>query len=285
MAGALMSERLSRRRFLAGVSVCTAGLAGCSSRDAVESLSGPSFDTIVDDVSVESKEVVLELASSDVTEAVLIGPDGTAFDSQLLDSGVRTVRFPILELDLQLSRSSHYTPGEYEVIVVVADGTEYSQPLSIEPDLQVTAVEQYRDGESLDDLAALAITIQNNGTGPTWVYDITFEEALNYSANGTISEFPAISYLKEPTTSEELILSLGEDQRYLSNSWPLALPENQDCSGTEHNFSAHIGVADGNPLNLDLAAHFDGESHSIGFVSEVVCTEISVNWTVNNEAI
>jgi hypothetical protein len=284
MEGALMAPPHSRRAFLTGTVGAGIGLAGCGSSSSVEGLRTPTFESVVSGVTVESQEIVLSLSSSDVTEAVLIGPDGTAFDSQTVETGERTVRFQIIELDLSLSRYSHYTPGMYEIFVV-ADDEEFSQSLSLVPELQITAVEQYRDGERDIDLSRLAFTVENVGTGPTWVYDFAFEGAPNYTANGTLSDNYEILYLQLPTTADDAILSPSEAQRYVTSAWPLALPEDSDgCVGGELRFLTQIGVADGNHLSTELIADFSGESYTVGIAEEVVCTDVSVSLAGSTDA-
>jgi len=274
-----MSPRFTRRTFLAGVSASTLGLAGCASNGAVEALGGRSFDSLVSGVTVEAREVVIELDSRDVTEVVLIGPDGTAFDSQAVTTGVSTVRFPIIELDLELSTSSHYTPGEYELIAVV-DEAEFSKKVMIAPDLRISAVEQYREGDSPTDFARISFSVENVGTGPTWIYDITFDNAPNYSADGILLEEPAIPYVRSPTTASGLILEPGEEQQYLCESPPLTLPESTPaCGGPEQNFVATLGVADKNHIDVGISARFDGESDTIALTEKVVCTDVSLDQT------
>ena len=285
MEGALMTPRHSRRAFLTGTIAAGIGLAGCGSSSPVESLRTPTFESIVSGVTVESQEVVLRLSSSEVTEAVLIGPDGTAFDSQTVETGERTVRFPIIELDVSQGSYSHYTPGTYE-LVIVADDEEFSQQLPLVPELQITAVEQYRDGEAPVDLSRIAFTIENIGTGPSWVYDVGFEGSPNFTADDELSGYPGIPDLEEPTTEAELLLAPDVEQRYIDGSNPLS-PRTSEytCQSSIPSFVSRVGVADGSILSAELNPTFGGDSISFGFSDRFVCTEVELNWTVIEESL
>ena len=273
-----MSSQHTRRAFLAGVSVSSLGLAGCTSRGDVRELTGPTFDSLVSDITVGSQDVVVELASSDVTEVVLVAPDGTAFDSQKVQTGVNTVRFQIIELDLELASSSHYTPGTYE-IVVVANDTEFKQVLSIVPDIQLTEVRQYRTGESPSDLARIVFTVTNVGTGPTWIYDAAFDDAPNYTANGDLNGTPSIPYLQSPTTADELIVAENKTQSYLDASKPLAFPEaDYSCERESQLFRMRIGISDGSVIETELHPTCNGDRISLNLVDRAVYTRTEIEW-------
>ncbi len=273
-----MAPPYTRRAFLAGVTGSSLGLAGCASRGEVREATGPTFESVVSDVTVGSREVVIELASSDVSEVVLVGPDGTAFDSQRVQTGVRTVRFQLIELDPEIGSSSHYTPGTYE-IVVVADDTEFTKELLIEPDIRLTDVRQYREGDAPVDLARIVFTVKNVGTGPTWVYGASFEDSPNYTANGDLNGTPSIPYLQSPTTADELIIGENESQDYIDWSRPLAFPTTENnCERHPQSFSMRFGVADGSATETILTPTCGGDEIELYLVDRSVYTQTEIEW-------
>ncbi|WP_284010428.1 hypothetical protein [Haloarcula pelagica] len=277
MERTLMSPRYSRRAFLAGVTGSSLALAGCASRDVGEPTS-PSFESVVSDVTVGSRDLVVELSSDDVTEAVLIGPDGTAFDSQPVEAGVRTVRFQIIEFEPGFNTSSHYTPGLYELVVVI-DGTELKKELSIIPDIRLTGVRQYREYDSPADLARIVFTVDNNGTGPTWIYDATFEDAPNYTANDDPIDNASIPYVDLLSSKDKFIVGPGENQSYLNNSKPLAFPEvGHSCERQPRPFRMQIGIADGSTIETVLTPTCGGEKISLDLVDRVVYSRTEIEW-------
>ncbi|WP_324665395.1 hypothetical protein [Haloarcula sediminis] len=220
----------------------------------------------------------MELASNDIEEVVLIAPDGTAFDSQRVQTGVRTVRFQIIEFTPGRNTSSHYSPGTYE-IVVVANDTEYRQELSLVPDLRLTDVRQYREGDSPADLARIIFKMENVGTGPTWIYDAVFQDSPNYTANGDLNVLPSIPYLQSPTTADELIIVENETQSYIDSAKPLAVPEaERDCEQQSQPFHMQIGVADGSVIETNLSRTCEGDRIPLPFVDRVVYSRTKIEW-------
>jgi len=271
-----MSSHYNRRAFLVGLTGSSLGLAGCASRGEAGGLTGPTFDSLVSDVSIGSRDVVVELASSDVTEVVLIAPDGTVFDSQQVQTGASTVRFQIIEFDSGSNITSHYLPGTYN-LVVVADDSDFRQELSLVPDVQITGVRQYREGNSSFDLARIVFTAKNAGTGPTWVYDATFEDAPNYTANNDLINEPSIPYVELPTSEGDYIMSSGEEQSYLITSNPLAFPETE--SNYERQFQPfvmQIGIADSSSIETTLIPTYGGNQVALSQVDRVVYSRVGL---------
>ncbi|MBX0297894.1 hypothetical protein [Haloarcula nitratireducens] len=278
-----MTSRLSRRAFLSALAAGSAVSAGCATRGAVDAVASPSFDSIVESMTIGTYDIVLELADESVTHASLIGPDGTAAQSKQIEPGVRTVKFPILRFDPPWGDTKHYTPGTHEVVLVV-DETEVSRSLSLVPELRITDIAQYRDGESVADLSKLVFTVENTGTAATWIYDIGFEGAPNFAADGTISDQHGYLDVEFPTTGEELTIAPGESQQYIAHSWPLALPETAPrCEGTEHPFTVRLGAADGSILTADLSPQFSGDPNTVGFADDTVCSNVSIDWESRDE--
>ncbi|WP_135303741.1 hypothetical protein [Haloarcula amylovorans] len=234
-------------------------------------------------MTVGTYDIVLELADENVTHASLIAPDGTAAQSKQIEPGVRTVKFPILRFDPPWGDVKHYTPGTHEVVLVV-DETEVTRSVSLVPELRITDISQYRDGETVSDLSKLVFTIENTGTAATWIYDIAFEGAPNFAADGTISDQSAYPDLEFPMTGDELTIAPGASQQYIAHSWPLALPETAPrCEGTEYPFTARLGAADGSILTADLSPQFNGNPSTVGFADDTVCSNVSLSWESRDE--
>lgn len=264
---------------LATLSGGLCALAGCSGgKSSVEPTPvADSTPSAFESLEVTADAIVVSLgADHNVTELSLIGPDGRAVTTVDVETGVRTVDVPILELNPERSGYEHYQPGEHELVAVLED-SEVSTTLSLEPDLHVTAIEQYRDGSKTADLGKLAVTVENRGTGPTWVYDIAFEEAPNFAVNDELTTNPGIPKIGSPTTAKEATLEPGQEQTFITDDVPLLLPDSGDRTcGEPIEFIVKIGTPLSEVPLYKTQADTGGEQKSVSFLAGEVCTEVTI---------
>jgi hypothetical protein len=270
--------RVGRRTFLkAGLAASVAGLAGCASSDEDDAES-PTADGIAafSGIDVADGDLIVELADESVTGVNLIGPDGTLFGQQSVASGVSTVRFQLIELEL--SQSSHYTPGEYELVAERGEESA-SQPLELRPDLRVREIEQYRDDDDPSAPARLAAVVENNGNAPTWIHDQVYRDAPYWAANDELGTNPRIPYLHKPEELDDLILRPGDERTYVGSSEPLRFVDEDvdaaDCSlSTE--MTVVLGTAVEEPLEKQIRITAGGDPAPLGVRDGYICSDVSV---------
>jgi hypothetical protein len=255
-----------------------AGMAGC----ADEATSGPSSDTqtggrsVVQDVAVDAGHLVVRLREDhDVTGVTLIAPDGTLFTEHSVAVGVTTVRLELLDIQPGLGGYDHYEPGEYE-LVAVRDQESVRVPVDLQPDLRIVSVRQYRDGDRPSDLGKLVVEVENVGTGPTWVHDITYRDAPNWVVNNPLSSDPGILKLTQPTNPTDAILSPNGSSSFVGITTPILFvgDSTPSCSSVS-DFSVIIGTAVRRDLEVQIRAMVSGTAQLAG-PREYTCDEISV---------
>ena len=269
---------LTRRAFLrAGLGASATGLAGCGKSNAESSTATPSpqeDDSVFDGVAVEGDFLVVDLAETDDLSAVnLIAPDGTLYRKRSVEPGVRTVRFRLIELEL--SQSTHYPPGEYE-LVAVADEVVESRPLELRPELRIRDVTQYRGEDSIDK-ARLAVVVENTGTAPTWIYDIAYRNAPYREANDRVASSRDIPRLVEPQELGALFVYPGEKKRFVGLEQPLRFmgEETIDCKRSV-DLTIILGLGAGTPIEQHLRVTIDGSSIPLGMRRGYSCSGFSV---------
>ena len=273
-------ERLTRRAALrAGLLAGASALAGCF--DGASPQNSPSPDppaaAAIRDVAVEGAHLVVDWREDrTVSAANLIGPDGQTFAEADVPAGETTTEIRLLDIDPGVGGYDHYDPGEYELVAVTDDGQD-SMAVALEPDLRITDVEQYRDGDSSSDLGKLAVTVENVGTGPTWVYAITYRDAPNDLVNDPLNGDAGIPRLTSPQDQAALLTEPGSRRTYVGDTTPLILAdqENQSCSGGAE-MTVLAGVADGSTLERDIRLSIGGDVQSAGLDGQYSCSEVSV---------
>jgi hypothetical protein len=169
----------------------------------------------------------------------------------------------------------HYSPGNHEIVLETASGSQ-SVNVDLTPSLEITDIYQHHGGDSERSLGQVGIEITNTGSGPTWVYDISFEDAPYYSANDGLHGDPGVVLLETPKESEGLIIGPGETQKYLSNDTPLLLKrDGKNCNGN-YDMAVVVGVATGEHLTKQVVAAGNGESTNIPSSDRMVCENMDV---------
>ena len=249
---------LTRRSFLYAGSIAFAlGLAGCSSSGASEhdpaanqtssgsvtydGSSAPSVEGIDFDV---QNLVVRLVPGHSVSDLSLIAPDGTLYTSASVAPGQTTVPIRILDVDLLSGGYTHYEPGVHELVLETGAGQE-SVSIPLEPDLEIVDVGPVANPETPIEYGQLVVTVANRGTGPTWVYDVAFEDAPNFAANDPVGDDPGLYRVSEISTPADIVVGPGETQEYLSGDVPLLFDGNSNtgCDQRAVSFRLLAGIA------------------------------------------
>ena len=272
----------------AGGAVGLAALAGCANRpsDGSNRSGEPSGSKIAGgpfaDLSFDGGELVVALASEHGLSGVnFIAPDGTIFEQVAVATGVQTVRIPILDSQPDGGGYRHYTPGVHELVGVNTEGSEVgSVSVPMQPEIELAGVEQYRSGDRSSNLGSLVVTIENTGTAPTWVYDITYRDAPNFAANVDLRDNPGIALVRTLPDDAGIICPPTAERTYVDVTPPLAIPDEgrMSCTG-EFAFSVILGIATRQVVEGRIEATLAGDLTEIGLTSPYVCSRIEIDWT------
>ena len=276
-----MTPLRSRRAFLtSGVLPGTSLLAGCLGRaeKPPEQPPGINSDSSIQSIGFDGGEMVVELSDDhDVTRLNLIDAGGELYTQTTVASGETTSRLEILDIRPGLGGYEHYEPGDYELVSVGGAGETNSTALELVPDLQIVDISQYRDGERNSDYGKLAVTVENVGTGPTWVYGISYNGAPNDLVNDPLNIDPGLPRLSLPSSLPEILLEPNESNQFVGDTTPLVFSdqEEQTCAG-DSTFVVLIGSPTAEPIQQPVTISVKGESISVGHTGEYSCTEVSV---------
>ncbi|MFC6993214.1 hypothetical protein ACFQH3_16730 [Haladaptatus sp. GCM10025707] len=228
-------------------------------------------------LSFDGPYLVVELAPDhEVTQVNLIDAEGSLYTQSSVATGETRVQLRLLDIKPEGSDYEHYEPGSY---TLVADtGSEsFSRALELKPELQIEDIAQYTDGSRPSDLGKLAVTVRNTGSGPTWVYEIVYDNAPNFGAHQDIGSSPGVIQLRHPSETSSLIIEPNGTQKFVSSSAALLFSnqENPECGG-DYEFTVIVGQAIGEPLKQDIRATVDGEVTSAGLTGEYTCSKVAV---------
>lgn len=262
----------TRRQFLrAGLATSLLGLAGCGEGDATTSTQ-PASDGPFARVAVDGEFLVVELApEQDVSTVNLIAPDGTLFGQRQPAAGVRTLRFRLIELDSL--QPKHYTPGEYELVAVSGEKTA-SQSVKLRSDLRVREIAQHSDSKS-----RLIVVLENVGSAPTWVFDITYKNSAYWGANDGLISNPAIPHLLKPESSDNRILRPGEKRTFVGLNNPLRfLDTDANLASCDRSFemSVIVGIARVEPIRKQILVTPGGSVEHWGMGDGYTCDDVSI---------
>lgn len=269
---------VSRRRVLRTFGlVGITGVAGCS-RSQADPLSPTKGEggskSVFQSLSFELGDLVITLPEDhDVSQISLIAPDGTAFASVAPDFGVRTVR--IATADPQVGRADyvHYKPGVHELVAQVGEETQ-RRKVELRPELSVSAVTMSRESNQPADLGKVSVRIQNDGTAPTWPFDIAFDGAPNWTVNRPIKQSVGIP-MDGNLSEQAIIIPPGEEREFTSVTPPVLFEEDSSvqCSGEEYAFRVLIGVASGDVLSQTVRVATGGERLTATLSGRFACDE------------
>lgn len=277
---------MNRRDVLiAGLTVGIATLAGCSANGREQSndqSSPPGTQTtasgsVVETITYETTDMVVKLTDDHaVSRLNLIAPDGQLFKQASVATGASTVRIRILDIKPEGGDFEHYQPGTYELVAVSESGSE-SIDLELQPVLRIVDISQYREGSQANDYGKLAVEVENVGTAPTWVYDITNEGAPNFAANAEISNNPGVPLLEYPKSTSEMIIPPKKKQVFVGVTLPLVFSDqkNPTCN-TETEMAVIVGSPSGDVLEQPIRTESGGQVTPAGLTGEYTCTDVSV---------
>lgn len=250
----------SRRSVLAlGVSGLAAGIAGCSSVvNETSTATGASESSVFTDISFEGQQMVVGLAEGHSVERLnLIGPKGKAFTSEAVAKGSTSVEIQILDLEVNSGDYDHYTPGSYELVAKIEGDTE-SRDVELDPNIKIVDVAPYENPET-ESVTDTVITVENQGTGPTWIFDIGFLDAPNEQASelGSQPGVPEV-YLSKPEDAEETIVLPGSKTEFVSGKSPFRFETKSACEGKELQSTVVLQTATKTQVKRPIRASFSG---------------------------
>jgi hypothetical protein len=280
---------LSRRNVLRAFGgVAMVGLAGCS-RSQTDPPSptdggGGEPGSVFQSLSFDLGDLVIGLPEDHgVSQISLVGPDGTVFTSVSPDFAATTVRLAVLDIRPGVGRSEHYTPGQHQIVAKIREETERRR-LDLEPELSITNMELHREGTPQTDTGRVVFTIRNDGTGPTWIYDIVFENAPNWTVNDSLRE-PVGIPMNGTSSEDEVIIPPGEDRSYVSTSVPLIYDDEDGaeriCNGDVVEFRAIVGTAVGPPLSSEIEVVSGGNPLPHGWLGSI-CSKSTIEVVDDN---
>ncbi|WP_226021896.1 hypothetical protein [Halomicrobium salinisoli] len=229
-------------------------------------------------MSVDTSDLVVTLTEdNDVSQLTLAGPDGELVAEQSVSPGVTTIRLPILDMEAGVSGYEHYTPGVQTLTVSYGEETA-QMDVPLEPGLQVTDVQQYRGEESPTALGNIVVSIENTGTGPTWIYDIIYSNAPYSAANKELSEGAGIPLLQQPDSPTSAIITPEQEQQYRGSTPPLLFPEDEfdSCKRQTVSFQIQIGIATGDHITRALKAELGGDKKLDSGIGHVTCSSSDI---------
>jgi len=272
----MTGEQSTRRRFLASsLALAVSCVAGCLNQGtAGGGLGSPS---VISETSISGRNLVVTLADDhEVSKLNLIGPDGSAFKSTAVQTGATQVKLELFDY----RRGWHYNPGTHTLLALDEDETELAETeIDLSPELEITEVKPYSGGRPTpSNRANLLVTVENIGTGPTWVYDLGYKNSLNRDANRLLTNDYAktvpLMNLDLPDEKSGIILDPGESTELLGTRPPLLLSEDDHCNDLRVEFEVIVLCGAGKNARQDLVATLSGDPLKANF--RETCTEISV---------
>jgi hypothetical protein len=268
---------VSRRNVLRALGgTAMVGLAGCSRSEAnpVSTTDGAGGEpgSVFQSLSFDLGDLVIGLPEDHgVSQISLVEPDGTVFASVSPDFAATTVRMAIADPEIGDTDYVHYTPGVHELVAKIGDQTE-RRDLPLVPDVSVERISVYQESVQSGDLGKLVLEIQNQGTAPTWIYDIAFENAPNWTVNRPIKQLAGIP-LNGDVTADEVIVPPGQTREFVTSRSPLWFEEDgpSDCSGQEFQFRVIIATAAGDTTSRTVRAVVGGSRKFVTTGDRFVC--------------
>jgi len=256
-----------------------AALAGCLSGEGTSTVTSrtPTATGVFEDVFFDAQDMVVDLEDdAEVSQVNLIGPDGSQVAGTNVPTGATRVRLQILEIDPGLGGYDHYSPGEYELVAQL-DGGTHSMAAQFQPSLVITDVNVWRSGPDTDRFGKIAVGVTNTGTAPTWVYDITYENAPNRDVNDELVDTVGVPQIANHEEPENFVVEPQSEAVFVGLDNPLVFrdQDEQDCSGAT-DLTVIVGTAVGERLEQDVQVTNGGSPISVGLTGQYVCAGITV---------
>lgn len=273
-----MGYKLSRRGLLGGgAGVVIGALAGCAGGSDPPGTGSPSGASVFQALSFDGPDLVVELVDEHAVSRVnLIGPDGSLFGSADVAAGARTVRIELLDIKPEGAGMKHYTPGEHELFAV---GEEESASMKVDlvPDLEIVDVRQYREGDGDQVYGRLVVEVENVGSGPTWVYDVTNRNAPNRASNANLGSDPGVLLLEQEGLPESAIITPEESKAFEDVIYPLVFPDSEESRcDLQFDMTVIVGTPIIDPIEETIRVTTGGESYTAGLTGGYTCSVVSV---------
>lgn len=272
-----MSDGLvTRRRWLAvGGSALASLVAGCSGGSEPT----PTPESVFRGTSFEGTDLVVDLREDHGVSTVnLIAPDGSLFAEADVATGATRVGLEILRIRPASAGMIHYVPGAHELVAVSGDETE-TTTVELVPELRIVDVQQFRDGTRGGDFGRLIVEVENTGTGPTWVHDVTHIGAPNRGANVELGRDPGVILLEQDGLPESAIITPGSSRSFEDIVFPLIF-RSDDSASCEDQFtmSVLIGSPVLDPIEQTIQIDVAGEPRTAGLTGQFTCSNVSVEF-------
>jgi len=255
---------ISRRRLLAwSGTALLSGIAGCSGTDSpgggTDSTTGspsPSADSVFEGVDFAGSNLVVSLTEDhDVDRLNLIAPDGSTFEQATVAEGATQV-----EMQIVFKTGGSYSAGEYDLVAVIGESSE-SMTVELQPEIQVVDVEPEFDEDDGYSSGRLFVTVENVGTGPTWVYNIGFQNAPYRNAPQVIDGVADTTF-EQPEDSDREFLSPETQRAFLKQRGVLVIDDNDDvsCEGDTAELTVVVQTPHGD-IEQPIRAQLSGGYH------------------------
>ena len=225
---------ISRRQLLAWSGTAPlAGVAGCSGTNnpstETESPTGssaPPADSVFEDVGFAGSNLVVMLADgNDADRLNLISPDGSIFEQTSVVEGATQVEMQIL-----LKSGGSYDSGEYELVAVTGESSD-SMSIELNPEVDIVDVEPEFDEDDQNSTGRLFVTVENAGSGPTWIYNIGFQNVPYPNAPEVIEgDGVADTTFERPQNPDKEFLQPGVERRFLKEQGVLIISDDDTVS-------------------------------------------------------
>ena len=259
-----VEQSISRRRLLAwSGTALLSGVAGCSETNnpggGTESPTGTSSspaDSVFEAVEFTGPNLVTTLAEDhDVDRLNLIAPDGSTFEQTTIAEGATQV-----EMQIVFKTGGTYSAGEYDLVAVGGESSE-SMTVELQPEIQVVDVKPEFDEDDGYSSGRLFVTVENVGTGPTWVYNIGFQNAPYRNAPQVIDGVADTTF-EQPEDSDKEFLSPEAQRIFLKRRGVLVVDDNDDvsCEGDTAELTVVVQTPHGD-IEQPIRAQLSGGYH------------------------
>jgi hypothetical protein len=186
----------------------------------------PPADSVFEDIGLSGPNLVVTLSDGhDVERLNLISPDGSTFKQTSVAEGATQVEMQIL-----FKSGGSYDSGEYELVAVTGESSD-SMPVELNPEIDIVDVKPEFDEDDQNSTGRLFITVENAGSGPTWIYNIGFQNAPYPNAPEVIeSDGVADTTFERPQNPDKEFLQPDVERRFLKEQGVLIISDDDSLS-------------------------------------------------------
>lgn len=236
-------------------------------------------------IEVDSTDLIVRFEEeSELSRVNLINEDGTAFAQRSVKQGAGAVRIQLLDPGVRRISENHYSPGEYTIVAVTPEA-KFRETINLKPTLELVDVQAEYDDEEQVATGNLEVTVENNGSGPGWVYQIVYDGAPASDANTSLGDHNRVPGLTAPSKPKRALLAPGETQSYIGKTRPLkfSAEDESSCTYSPDNFEMLVGTGLGDTLEARIDAEVSGDVRREWDYH--ICTDTSVEFERVQEGI